>query len=148
MDLLVLGAFCPYYKIIFLKSTSNSAFFYTHHEGVWKKNVWTPLMCRCAFLRPRQGTRTRSKNFFCWFRMFYIKMKLLQGDRTPKKFFIQNQLILVYSASISKAKFISSEKIQTEHWNLQYLYVKSVFFLIMLASFLATIKRGNIFSWY
>jgi hypothetical protein len=28
--------------------------------------------------------------------MFYIKMKLLQGDRTPKKFFIINQLTLVH----------------------------------------------------
>jgi hypothetical protein len=33
--------------------------------------------------------------FFCLFHMFYIKMKLLQGDRTPQKIFIKNQLILV-----------------------------------------------------
>jgi hypothetical protein len=53
----------------------------------FEKKILDPSYVPVRFLRPREGARTRSKIFFCRFRMFYIKMKLLQGDRTTKKIF-------------------------------------------------------------
>jgi hypothetical protein len=58
--------------------------FDTHHEEVWKKIVWTPLMGRCTFLRPCEVACARSKTFFLPVSHVYIKLKLLQGDRTQK----------------------------------------------------------------
>jgi hypothetical protein len=69
---------------IFLKSTQNFAFVDTHHEGVWKK-FFDPSYVPMRFFEAVPGwARAIQKIVFAGFPFFYIKMKLLQGDRTPK----------------------------------------------------------------
>jgi hypothetical protein len=67
-----------------MKSTQNSAFFDTHHEGVWKNFVWTPLMCQCTFLRPRQGERAGSKKLFLPVSHFLHQNETTAGWQDPK----------------------------------------------------------------
>jgi hypothetical protein len=61
----------------FLKSEENSTFFIPS-MGEFEKINFTPLLyCRAV----------GENNFFGRFRMFYMKMKLLQVARTPQKIF-------------------------------------------------------------
>jgi hypothetical protein len=113
--------------------------FDTHHVGVWKKFFWAPLMCMYKFLGPFPEAHGWSKNFFCRFRLFYIKMKLSQGNRYQNKIFIKNQLTLqhikyiritlittVNSCAVSvilcSRKMLSPKKIKTEK-NKKYISI-------------------------
>jgi hypothetical protein len=78
------------------KHTYHIFFLKTSHTGL-KKMFWSllytgALFCGCA----RAGAPDQT-NFFCLFCMFYIKMKLLKGDRTQKKL---SQSYRFYSANV------------------------------------------------
>jgi hypothetical protein len=57
-----------------LKSTQNSAFFDTHHEGVWKKFFFDPSYVPMHFFEAAPGrARAIKKNFFAGFPFFTSK---------------------------------------------------------------------------
>jgi hypothetical protein len=78
-----------------LKSALNSAFFDTHHVGVWKNFFFTPLMCMHEFLGPFPEAHGRSKFFFSTvFACFTSKWSNLRVTGIKNKIFIKNWLTL------------------------------------------------------
>jgi hypothetical protein len=64
----------------------NSAFFDTHHEGVWKRIFWAPLKCLCAFFVAAPGrAHAIEKNLFAGFVCFTSKWNYCTAEwQDPK----------------------------------------------------------------
>jgi hypothetical protein len=60
------------------------------------KTFFDPSYVLVRFCAAARGRAHAIEIFFFRFCMLYIKMKLLQGDRTPTKTFSKNQLTLLY----------------------------------------------------